>query len=70
MGNFYFAKISREFCTKFFPRRTKKTAKYGLKAFNDRKQNLNRILIMNLLLLATNCDTKTDGIAHITSKTV
>jgi hypothetical protein len=48
-----------------FPEEQKKSTKYDMKTLNaGRKQNLNRILIINLLLLATKCDTTTDGIAE------
>ena len=59
-----------EFCRKFFPRRTK----YDLKTFNGSERNFNRILIVDLLLLAKKCDMRTSGIverivcAYITSK--
>jgi hypothetical protein len=54
-GKFCFAKVSAEFCRRFFPRRSKKTTKYDLKTFNGREQNLNSILIINLLLLHGCC---------------
>ena len=62
--NVCFAKVFREFGRKFFARRTKITTKYGLRTFNGWKQNLNHILIINLLLLATKRDTKTNGVAE------
>jgi hypothetical protein len=40
----------------YFPEEAKKPTKYGLKTFNTREQNLNLVLIINLLLLATKCD--------------
>ena len=72
--NFCFAKVLREFCRNSFPRRTKETTKYDLKTFNGRTQNLNRTLIVNLLLLAKNVSRKQAELlstfcVHITSKT-
>jgi hypothetical protein len=46
------------------PKKQNKTTKYDPNTFNGREQILNRILIVNLLFLAKNCNTKTGGITE------
>ena len=60
--NVCFASVLAEFRKKEDIPRAKKTTKYGLKTFKGREKNLNYILMINLLLIGTKFETKTDEI--------